>query len=284
MIRRANPDAAILCELDLGMARTGNRHVTADSAASLDAGYVYAVEFVELDLGDAREREWFAGHRNDAGLHGAGLVSARPLLDPRLVRLEKSGRWFDGAFGERRVGSRIAVMASLEVGGQPVLLVSVHYESHTGPGDRLDADPRPPRRDRPRLPRPAGADRRRFQHQHAWTARTTSGRTRFAAALEADPERLLLPMRYEPMFAELARRGYDWETCNVMGAPTQRTRPDGTPAEPHRPDRLVLRPRPFVQRPRRDPRRRRQWRRDIRPRGARRHHPARNDLMKYKRE
>ena len=39
-------------------------------------------------------------------------------------------------------------------------------------------------------------------------------------------------MRYEPMFAELARRGYDWESCNVMGALTQRTRPDGTPAEP----------------------------------------------------
>jgi endonuclease/exonuclease/phosphatase family metal-dependent hydrolase len=231
MIARANPDAAILCELDLGMARTGNRHVTADLADALGAGYVYAVEFVELDLGDARERRWFAGERNRDGLHGAGFVSARPLLDPRLVRLETSGRWFDGAFGERRVGGRIAVMASLDIGGQPVLLVSVHYESHTGPSDRLeqtrvllDAIDR----DSPGRPVLIGGDFNtntldRSNHERPDLIR---------AALEADPERLVRPMRYEPMFAELALRGYDFESCNVMGAITQRTRPDGTPAEP----------------------------------------------------
>jgi endonuclease/exonuclease/phosphatase family metal-dependent hydrolase len=232
MIAHANPDAAILCELDLGMARTGNRHVTADLADALDAGYVYAVEFVELDLGDARERRWFAGEKNDAGLHGAGFVSARPLLDPRLVRLETSGRWFDGAFGERRVGGRIAVLASLEVAGEPVLLVSVHYESHTGPDDRLaltrvllDAIDR----DFPGRPVLIGGDFNtntldRSNHERQDLIR---------AALQADPERLVLPMRYEPMFAELSRRGYDWESCNAMGAVTQRTRPDGTPAGPH---------------------------------------------------
>jgi endonuclease/exonuclease/phosphatase family metal-dependent hydrolase len=231
MIRRANPHAVILCELDLGMARSGNRHVTADLTDALDAGYLYAVEFVELDLGDARERRWFAGQSNDVGLHGAGLVSARPLLDPRLVRLEHSGRWFDGAFGERRVGSRIAVMASLEVAGEPILLVSVHYESHTDPGDRLaqtrvllDAIDR----DFPGRPVLIGGDFNtntldRSNHERPDLIR---------AALETDAERLVLPMRYEPMFAELSRRGDDWERCNVLGALTQRTRPDGTPAEP----------------------------------------------------
>ena len=39
-------------------------------------------------------------------------------------------------------------------------------------------------------------------------------------------------MAYEPMFQELRGRGYDWESCNLMGAHTQRTRPDGTPREP----------------------------------------------------
>lgn len=232
MIARADPDAVVLCELDLGMARTENRHVTADLADALGAGYVYAVEFVELDLGDARERRWFAGRKNEAGLHGAGLISARPLIEPRLVRLETSGRWFDGAFGERRVGGRIAVLASLEVAGEPVLLVSVHYESHTGPGDRLaqtrvllDAIDR----HFPGRPVLIGGDfntntMERAEHEQPGAIH---------AALAADPDRLVRPMRYEPMFVELARRGYDWESCNVIGAVTQRTRPDGTPAAPH---------------------------------------------------
>jgi endonuclease/exonuclease/phosphatase family metal-dependent hydrolase len=231
MLRRQRADAVILCELDLGMARSGNRHVTADLAAALGAGYVYAVEFVELDLGDARERTWFAGRKNDAGLHGAGFVSARPLADPRLLRLEHSGRWFDGAFGERRVGGRIAVMASLTVAGTPVLLVSVHYESHTGPADRLaqtgvllDAIDK----DFPGRPVLIGGDFNTSSMERAEQEQPAAVR----GALAADPERLLRPMRYEPMFAELADRGYDWEGCNVIGARTQRTRPDGTPAEP----------------------------------------------------
>ena len=137
MLGAARADAYVLCELDLGMARSGNIHTTAGLAQGLGAGYIFAVEFVELGLGDNRERGWHKGATNASGLHGAGFVSRQVLLRPRLLRLEMSGRWFDGKFGERRVGGRIAVMAELEIGGKPVLLVSVHYESHTGPEDRL---------------------------------------------------------------------------------------------------------------------------------------------------
>lgn len=229
MLAATKADAFLLCELDLGMARSGNRHTTAEAAAGLDAGYVFGVEFVELDLGDARERKWHAGTPNDAGLHGAGVVSARRLQRPELVRLETSGRWFDGAFGERRVGGRIAVMAELTVGGGPVLLVSVHYESHTGPADRLiqtrtllDAVDR----HSPDAPVLIGGDFNTNTFERSEKAEV------MRAALQADPERLVLPMAYEPMFEELQSRGYDWKTCNVMGAVTQRTRPDGTPAPP----------------------------------------------------
>ena len=58
LLRSLEADAILLCELDLGMARSGNRHTIADLANSLDAGHVFGVEFVELDLGDARERRW----------------------------------------------------------------------------------------------------------------------------------------------------------------------------------------------------------------------------------
>jgi endonuclease/exonuclease/phosphatase family metal-dependent hydrolase len=231
MLRRVEADALLLAEADVGMARSGNRHTIGDLAAALGAGYVFGVEFVELDLGDARERAWHAGERNQAGLHGGGIVARQPLRRPALARLESSGRWFDGAFGERRVGGRIAVMAEIAVAGMPVLLVSVHYESHTGPEDRLaqtratldaiDAVA-------PGAPVLIGGDFNTSTFELA----EKQDRRRVEEALVADPERLVAPMPYEPMFEELAGRGYDWSACNLPLTPTQRTRPDGTPAPP----------------------------------------------------
>ncbi|MGH6918500.1 MAG: hypothetical protein ACREJ0_12460, partial [Geminicoccaceae bacterium] len=46
------------------------------------------------------------------------------------------------------------------------------------------------------------------------------------------PERVLDPVRFEPMFAVAAGHGYDWRACNALNVATQRTRPDGTPAAP----------------------------------------------------
>jgi endonuclease/exonuclease/phosphatase family metal-dependent hydrolase len=231
LLGRLAADAILICEVDHGMARSGNRHRIAELAEALDAGYLYGAEFVELDLGDARERRWHAGATNAAGLHGAGIVSSHPLLAPELVRLERSGRWFDGAFGERRVGGRIATMAELELVAGPVLLASVHYESHTGPEDRLaqtcvmlDAIDRHD----PRMPVLIGGD----FNTSTFEVPISRQPDIVARALNEDSVRLVLPMRYEPMFEELKARGYDWEGCNRMGAITQRTRSDGTPPPP----------------------------------------------------
>lgn len=225
MLAAAHPDVCLLCEVDLGMARSENRHTIADLARGLEAGYVFGAEFVELDLGDARERTWHAGQENSAGLHGGGIVSALALHRPALVRLETSGRWFDGVFGERRVGGRIAVLAEIAVGGRPVLLVSAHYESHTGPADRLvqtramldavDAHA-------PGLPVLIGGD----FNTNTFELEDKPSRS------AADPYRLVDPVPHEPMFGELGARGYDWQACNVPLAATQRTRPDGTPQPP----------------------------------------------------
>ena len=158
---------------------------------------------MELGLGDAREREWFAGEKNASGLHGAGIISRRTLRRPRLLRLETSGRWFDGAFGERRVGGRIAIMAALEIAIACPLLVSVHYESHTGPADRLaqtrlmldeiDACAR--------TPVLIGGD---FNTNTLDRRRTRAADARQGSGPKG-PERLIRPMAYEPMFEMLER-------------------------------------------------------------------------------
>lgn len=231
MLEAQQADALVLCEVDVGMVRSEDRHTIGDLAGAMDAGWIFGVEFVELGLGDLRERAQFAGRQNLSGLHGAGFVSRAQLRRPALVRLETSGRWFDGAFHERRVGGRIAMFAEIEVAGAPVLLVTAHYESHTDPADRLlqtrvmlDAiDSHAPGR-----PVLIGGD----FNTSTFDLAGKQDAAHVASALAADPDRLVAPMAYEPMFALLAERGYDWSACNVPLAATQRTRPDGTPKPP----------------------------------------------------
>jgi endonuclease/exonuclease/phosphatase family metal-dependent hydrolase len=235
LLRQLDADAILLCEVDIGMARSGNRHTIAELAAALEAGYLFGTEFIELDLGDARERAWHRGEANAAGVHGGAILSRHPLGRPTMLRLDVAGRWFDGAFGERRVGGRIAVMAELALGSVPVLLVAVHFESYSDPADRLEAtrvllhaiDAHAPGQ-----PVLLGGD---FNSSSLATSLSVAAKrdpAGVAAALAEDSRRLIDPIRHEPMFAHLRERGYDWTHCNLPLAVTQRTRPDGTPSPP----------------------------------------------------
>jgi endonuclease/exonuclease/phosphatase family metal-dependent hydrolase len=224
-------DALLLTELDIGMARSGNRRTVEELAERLHAGYAFGLEYLELDLGDAREREWHAGEINTSGLHGAAIVSRHRLSRPAVIRLELDGAWFDGQRGERRIGGRIGVAATLTVAGVLVTLVSVHFESHSDPAHRAEQMRRlldavdayaPP----DRQPVLIGGDFNTSTVGRNWS-RGTGDKPKID-----DPQRLLDPVPYEPLFEVAAARGYDWRECNERGVPTQRTRPDGTPTPP----------------------------------------------------
>ena len=159
------------------------------SPALFGLGHVFGVEFVELGLGDARERKWHAGDENRQGLHGGAILAGRELDRPALIRIDAGGTWFDGSRDEPRIGGRIAVAGKTEVGGQSVAFVSTHLESHSDPDDRakqtralLDAIGR--------LSRGwSGDPRRRLQHhqrlvsrpqmaireRRSWSVRTRAG-------------------------------------------------------------------------------------------------------------
>jgi endonuclease/exonuclease/phosphatase family metal-dependent hydrolase len=221
-------DVFLLCELDLGMARSGQAHTTRALARRLGTGYAFAVEFLELGLGDAKERTWHAGEINQAGLHGAAILSASALERPAVIRLETTGDWFDGRHGERRVGGRIAVAATVRIARTPVTLVSVHFESHGDPAQRaaqmarlieaIDAYA-------PGQPVLIGGDLNSSTTGRDW-ARGTGTKPVLPV------ERVLDPVPYEPMFEVAAGHGFDWRACNALDVPTQRTRPDGTPTPP----------------------------------------------------
>jgi endonuclease/exonuclease/phosphatase family metal-dependent hydrolase len=228
LLRAQNASAHLLCELDLGMARTGQRHTTRDLAERLDCSYAFGVEFLELDLGDRREQADHKGALNDAGLHGAAILSPHPLGRPALARILRDGAWFDGERGERRIGGRIAMLATLRVGEQPVTLTSVHLESHGDPEARakettvlLDAiDAYAP--DQPVL---IGGDFNTSTLDRSWS--------RGSGTRPVLPEeRVMNPVPYEPLFERFAERGYGWEPANDMTAPTQRWHPDDDPTRP----------------------------------------------------
>ncbi len=91
LIRRMAPNILLLGELDIGMARMEQRHCPREAAVALGWNYVFGTEFLELGLGDEKERRRYAGRRNDCGLHGNGILSRLRLEAPALVRLETDG-------------------------------------------------------------------------------------------------------------------------------------------------------------------------------------------------
>lgn len=220
LIEKTAPDVLLLSELDIGMARTAQRHCLREAAAALRANYVFGTEFVELGVGDEKERLRYAGSRNESGLHGNGILSSLRLEAPALVRLEADGDWFDGGHGERRVGGRCAVAASVAMGDRRIALVSVHLESHSGPALRAEQMRRlfdAVDQVAPGQPVVIGGDLNTSTFTHA----TTGQKHDVEAAVRADPRRFVAPERYEPLFEIARARGYDWEAANAVG-PTER--------------------------------------------------------------
>ena len=155
--------------------------------------------------------------------------SARCALErPAVIRLETTGDWFDGRHGERRVGGRIAIAATVRIEGVAVTLVSVHFESHGDPAQRASQIGRLIEAIEAYAPgRPVliGGDLNTSTVSRDW-ARGTGVKP------VLPEERVLDPVPFEPMFEVAAAHGYDWRACNALNVPTQRTRPDGTPAPP----------------------------------------------------
>lgn len=221
-IQTHKPDVILLSEVDRGMARTGNTDRIALLSERLNLGYLFGVEFVELGLGDVTEQRLHQGEVNAAGLHGAAILSDVALMQPSLIRLERRGNWYGLERNEPRIGGRIALLASVRIGAEPVLLVNVHLESHETPQSRardmqtlLDLIESLAPRGRVVIGGDFNTSTGSHAERHAdpaiWTARLASA-----------PARLLHPEPHEPLFAAAAAMGYDWQDCNLIGQPTTR--------------------------------------------------------------
>ena len=85
------PDVVLLSEVDHGMARTGQRHTTAEMAEALGMVYAFGVEFHELDLGGATERAYCTDDFNALGWHGNAILLRGVEAAPRIQQIDLIG-------------------------------------------------------------------------------------------------------------------------------------------------------------------------------------------------
>lgn len=232
LLSSVRPDVVLLAEMDVGMARSNQRHTVRDLAVGLGAGYAFGVEFIELSAGNAAERTAAGGIFNTAGLHGNAIVSPLPLTRPAILRFDRSGRWWHRpSSGQKRIGGRMATVATLPFGGRNVTFAALHLESHSDAAHRasqmeaflgaLDAYA-------PGAPAVIGGDFNTSTFSRDGLDRRTMERRK----RDLPPDRLSNPVPFEPLFDVAQAHGFEWSSCNRAGVPTQRQHPDGSPAAP----------------------------------------------------
>jgi endonuclease/exonuclease/phosphatase family metal-dependent hydrolase len=121
-------DLVLLNEVDLGMARSGNRDVAADLARTLGLHGVFGALFLELTPGRDDDLRFAARRENQESLFGVAVLSRWPITAARIVDLPSPERiQFDV---ERMVGRHIGLVAGIERPGAPFVAVSTHLEVH----------------------------------------------------------------------------------------------------------------------------------------------------------
>jgi len=221
LIERTGAHATLLSEVDLGMARSGNAHNLRDLVAGTGQGYLYGVEFVELDLGSEEEIRRHEGARNASSLHGNGIATALALEAPHLIRLEENGLWFHGIKqAQHRIGGRMALAARVAEAPKPLWLVSTHLESKTDPADRQAQ---------------IAALLRGLDSIAPNDPCVIGGDVNTKALPRGEDERELVldsPERYEPLFADLRAAGFEWRAAN-LAVPTQAPGPSDKHSPPY---------------------------------------------------
>lgn len=116
-------------EMDDGCIRSGNRNTAAELAKRLGMNYVYGLEFIEL-----------SNDNDSKGYHGNAIFSRWPIKRARILRLPEEFNWYFDI--QKRIGSRLAILAELDVAGHSVGVVTIHMENRTteaGRSRQMDA-------------------------------------------------------------------------------------------------------------------------------------------------
>lgn len=132
----ADADVLLFNEIDLGMARAGNRDVAADLAQALGRYGVWAPFFLETTPGRDDDVRMAAGRPNEESLFGVAILSRWPIGEVRLIELPSPEKYqFDL---ERMIGRHVGLVAEIQRPGAPFVAVSAHLEVHRTRARRAD--------------------------------------------------------------------------------------------------------------------------------------------------
>jgi endonuclease/exonuclease/phosphatase family metal-dependent hydrolase len=121
-------DLVLLNEVDLGMARSGNRDVAGDLAQALGFHGAWAPLFLETTAGRDEDVAAAGTRGNQEGLFGVAILSRWPIGEVRVIELPSPERFqyeVEGMYGRH-----IALVAAIERPGEPLAAVTTHLEVH----------------------------------------------------------------------------------------------------------------------------------------------------------
>jgi endonuclease/exonuclease/phosphatase family metal-dependent hydrolase len=221
-------DLVLLNEVDLGMARSGDRDVAADLARALGLHGVFAALFLELTPGRDDDLRFAARRENQESLFGVAILSRWPIAGARIVDLPSPEHvQFDL---ERMVGRHIALVAEIERPGAPFVAVAAHLEVHRMRAHRAAQVRVLTRalRDETRPAILAGDFNTHTFDRGLWHTPLAGALTLLLTPAGALERRLLHPDEgpsREPLFDELHGAGFEWAPF-VDHEPTLRLRFD----------------------------------------------------------
>ena len=121
-------DLVLLNEVDLGMARSGNRDVAGDLAQTLGFHAAWAPMFLETTAGRDDDNVLAGESMNQEALFGLAILSRWPIGEVQVVELPSPERFqFDV---EGMYGRHIGLIATIERPYAPFVAVSTHLEVH----------------------------------------------------------------------------------------------------------------------------------------------------------
>ena len=213
-------DVLLLTETDVGMARSGNRHVARDLARELGLHYAFAPCYVNLSKGAGVEYD--VEGENLLGLHGNAILSRYPIRNVRSIPLKNGKDKMAGR--EKRLGQQTAIVADVALPGKTLVAVSVHLDAQSS---------QPHRRDQMRDVLDGLRGDRPVVIGGDWNTTTYNSSRAFHAIMGfwlrvfmgvdnvIDNHYLHPYHRFESaLFALLESRGFDYRACNRLGEHT----------------------------------------------------------------